>query len=248
MPVHGSVVPLSSGWQKRMYHWIMQPATSAIPRTHVTHQLRRSSRSLARSLFSFFFFLRRIAHRERSAFTRRAQYLEDRVLLSLPSFAPFHPSSLHLRSLPSGRVGRWPDLVKHIRGSLRGLWTVRSVQMRGFYRDSFTMERGGERPDENMKAWRAKEKESEKERRAYSHAKGVIYALDCLPLSFPIRIVFLLFFRYVRSRNVVYSHRGRISLPLSPLNTFFPSLPFRSLRLASPFWKHRSFAPYTLGI
>lgn len=38
----------------------------------------------------------------------------------------FHSSSLRLRSLPAGRTGRWPDLVKHIRGSLRGLWTVRS--------------------------------------------------------------------------------------------------------------------------
>lgn len=63
----------------------------------------------ASALF-FFFFLRRIAHRERSAFTRRAQYLEDRVLPSLPSFAPFHSSSLHLRSLLSvaRRSLTWP--------------------------------------------------------------------------------------------------------------------------------------------
>lgn len=218
MPVHGSVASLSSGWQKRMYHWIMQPATSAIPRTHVTHQLRRSAR--ASVLFSLFFFLRRIAQRERSAFTRRAQYLEDRVLPSLPSFAPFH-LFIPPPPLPSLRA----------RGSLT--WpgeTHTRVLTRTLNRTQRSDERILQRLLYDGKGWRTagwkyesvkgeREKEWERKKRAFTCKRSHIRIRLSLSLSLPFRIAFLLFFRYVRSRNVVYS---RVSL--SPLNTFFSPL------------------------
>lgn len=173
MPVHGSVVPLSSGWQKRMYHWIMQPATSAIPRTHVTHHCGEAR---ARARFFFFHILRRIAHRERRAFTRRAQYLEDRVLPSLPSFAPFHPSTSAL--FPPGAwvvdltwwntyAGPYADSEPYAAFRWED-FTEAPLRWKGVD--------GGERPDENMKAWRAREKKRVRRKEARIHMQKESHA------------------------------------------------------------------------
>jgi len=146
----------------------------------------------------------------------RAQYLEDCVFRPLfrhlPLFFPAQSSTPP--SLPTGYAGRWPDLVKHIWGSPYADSEPRS-QKRILQKTPCDGKGvgGGERQWKYERAETDGEREKDREIERQVRRVNIHISLS----FFPTRTVLLPFFRYVHSRNVVYSHRGWASL--SPLNT-----------------------------